>query len=171
MVKGLFVPLDDTALIEPREFSELDHYQSAVGGWIESVDIPLLGVTIYVNEEGLARQLPLNPRATFLWWFHVPAARQRAMLVGDAVIVGMPDRRGDSTDVPEAVLELMAPGRRWRAEYLSRSDARWRHVDVGNDDVWAAMVRGMIHLERAPDVKDVRLAPLQAADTSAIPSD
>lgn len=143
----------------------------AVGGWIESVDVPALGATIYVNEEGLIRQLPLNPRATFLWWFHVPAARQKAMLVGDAVVVGMPDRRGDSTDVPEVVLDLTAPGRRWRIKYLTESDSRWRQSDVGHDDVWEAMVWGMVLLERATDVKNVRLAPFTPPDANAISSD
>lgn len=171
MVKGLFVPIGDIAPIEPREFNGLDDYQSAVGGWIEPVDSPSLGVTIYVNEEGLIRQLPLNARATFLWWFHVPAARQKAILVGDAVIVGLPDSRGDSTDVPEAVLNLTASGRRWRIEYLTDSDARWRQGDVGHDDVWEAMVWGMMLLERSPEVKNVRLDPFTAPDTNAISSD
>lgn len=124
MVKGLFVPADETAPIDIREFAALDDYQNAVGRWIEPVDIPSLGVTIYVNEEGLIRQLPLNARATFLWWFHVPAPRQKAMLVGDAVLVGMPDHKGDSTDVPSAVIGLTAPGHLWRIEYLTESDAR-----------------------------------------------
>ncbi|VXB66961.1 DUF3846 domain-containing protein [Frigoribacterium sp. 9N] len=162
MVKGLWVPVDDNAPIEQRELAGLDDYQDVVGGWIEPVDVPSLGVTIYVNEEGLIRQLPLNPRATFLWWFHVPQARQKAMLVGDALLVGMPDRRGESTDVPDAVIALCASRRKRRIEYLTESDARWRQGDVGHDDVWEAMVWGMVLLERAADVKNVRLAPFEA---------
>ncbi|MEV7757826.1 DUF3846 domain-containing protein [Microbacterium sp. NPDC089180] len=165
------MPLDDTAQIEPREFAGLDDYQRAVGGWIEPVDIPSLGVTIYVNEEGLIRQLPLNSRATFLWWFHVPAARQKVMLAGDAVIVGIPDRRGDSTDVPEAVLELTTPGRRWRVEYLTVPDSCWRQGDIEHDDVWGAMFWGVMLLERAAGVRHVRLAPITASHTNAISSD
>lgn len=168
---GLFVPVDDAAPIEPREFAQLHDYQSAVGGWIEPVDIPSLGVSIYINEVGLIRQLPLNPRATFLWWFHVPAARQKALLVGDAVIVGIPNRRGDSTDVPETVLDLTSSGRRRRVEYLTESDARWRQGDVGHDDVREAIVWGMVLLERSPKVKNVRLAPFTATATNAISSD
>lgn len=171
MVKGLLVPLDETASIETREFAGLDDYQAAVGGWIEPVDVPSLGVTIYVNEEGLIRQLPLNTRATFLWWFHVPAARQKAMLVGDAVLVGMPDHKGDSTDVPNAVIGLTAAGRPWRIEYLTETDARWRQGDVGHDDVWEAMVWGMVLLERAADVKNIRLAPFEESASGAISTD
>ena len=126
MVRGAFVPLDYSAPIETREFAGLDDYHDAVGGRLERVDVPALGVTIYVNEEGPIRQLPLNTRVTFLWWFHVPAARQKAMLVGDAVLVGMPDHKGDSTDLPNIVIGLTAPDHLWRIEYLTESEASWR---------------------------------------------
>lgn len=42
---------------------------------------------------------------------------------------------------------------------LTESDARWRQCDVGHEDVWDAMVWGMVVTERAVDVKNVRLAP------------
>ncbi|WP_424447926.1 hypothetical protein [Microbacterium arborescens] len=89
------------------------------------------------------------------------------MLVGDAVLVGMPDRLGESTDVPDAVLELTSFGQRWRIEYLTESDARWRQGDVGHGDVWEAMVWGMVLLERAVDVKNDRLAPFDPTATRA----
>ena len=107
MTKGIVVPHDGDAPLELREFSEFGDYQQTVGGWIEAVDIPSLGVAVYVNEEGLLQHLPLNSRVTFLWWFHVPEARQRAMLLGNAVIVGAPDVEGNTTDVPAAVCSLL----------------------------------------------------------------
>jgi len=30
--------------------------------------------------------LPYNPRATFLWWYVVPEAHQKAVLVGPALV-------------------------------------------------------------------------------------
>lgn len=87
-------------------FASLQSYQLAVDGWIDAVDIPGLGITIYVNEEGLLRHLPFNSRASFLWWYHVPQARQ-AMLVGNAVVVGSPDHDGEITDVPDEVINLL----------------------------------------------------------------
>ncbi len=116
MVSGLIIPADGERPIEEREFAQLEDYQAAVGGWIEAVDLPSIGVTIYVNEGGLIRQLPFNSRASFLWWYHVPEARQKAMLVGDAVMVGMPDRRGDSTDLPATVSNLLLVSQRYRVE-------------------------------------------------------
>src|SRR4051812_11373706 len=101
MVKGIRVPARITHPITVAEFAGLDDYQAGVGGMIEAVDIPRLGITIYVNEEGLLRQMEFNPRATYLWWYHVVESRQKAMLVGDAVIVGCTDADGASTDIPE----------------------------------------------------------------------
>ncbi len=97
MVNGLVIPAQASAPIETRDFGHLRDYQAAVGGLIEPVNIPALGITVYVNEQGLLRQLPLNTRVTFLWWYHVPATRQYAMLVGDAVVVGLADESGDDT--------------------------------------------------------------------------
>lgn len=112
MVKEIYVPADDSEALELRELEKLEDYQAAVDGWIESVDVPSLGVTIYVNEEGLLRHLSFNPRASFLWWYHVPGAHQ-AMLVGDVIIVGPPDDNGDGTDVPEEVVGLLTVAREY----------------------------------------------------------
>lgn len=106
MVKGIYVPVDADEPLEVREFASLEDYQTAVNGWIEAVDVPDLGITIYVNEEGLLRHLPFNSRASFLWWYHAPGTRQ-AMLVGDAVIVGLRDQDGNDTDLPPAVTDLL----------------------------------------------------------------
>ena len=87
MVRGIIIPVNNSASLTGTTFETLEDYQQAVGGWIEAVDIPDLGVTMYVNEEGLVRELPFNRRATFLWRFHVPQARE-ARLVGDVARAG-----------------------------------------------------------------------------------
>lgn len=70
MVTALFIPADEDRDLQLREVQRFEDLQAAVGGWAEPVDIPQLGVTVYVNEEGLLRHLPFNGRAPFLWWFH-----------------------------------------------------------------------------------------------------
>ena len=75
MVHGIIIPSDNTAPLRTAMLDSLEDYQRAVGGWFEAVDIPDLGVTMYVNEDGLIRDLPFNRRATFLWRIHVPQAR------------------------------------------------------------------------------------------------
>jgi len=177
MVKGIYIPADDSEALEIRELEKLEDYQAAVDGWIEAVDVPSLGVTIYVNEEGLLRHLPFNPRASFLWWYHVPGAHQ-AMLVGDVVIVGPPDDNGDGTDVPEEVVDLLMVAREYAIAIqisgtsepsgsdgmlssillpLTHGDPSWclsltRHEDYFSAAAWAVVFR-----ERWTDAVNVRV--------------
>jgi hypothetical protein len=98
-IGGLAIPSDSELPVEARQLTELVDCQKAVSGWIEAVDVRGLGVTLYVNEEGLPRRLPLNVRATFLWWHHDPRARGISILVGDVVHGGCA-RRGGARERP-----------------------------------------------------------------------
>lgn len=164
--QGIYVPADESEPVEQREFATLDDYQAAVDGWIEAVDIPGLGITIYVNEEGLLRRLPFSPRASFLWWYHVPGAHQ-AMLVGNAVIVGLHDENGESADVPQEVVDLLTVAREYAVAIhmggtsepsgsdgklssvllpLTHGDPNWclsvtRHEDYFSAAAWAVVFR------------------------------
>ena len=80
---------------------------------MEAVDIPSLGITVYVSEEGLIHHQPFNSRATFLWWYHVPAARNAAMLVGEAVVVGLPDRNGNESEIPAETEAILTSTEGW----------------------------------------------------------
>ena len=59
-----------------REFT-LKEVQAVVGGYIEAVSIPRSTRTMWVNEEGLLKGLPLNEEASQL-------AKQR--IVGDVLV-------------------------------------------------------------------------------------
>lgn len=80
------------------------------------------------TKNGLSERLPLNTCATFLWWFHVPIARQRAMLVGDAIILGWPDDEGRPTDVPEEVENLLLGTQINVVEAKTLGNPEWRHL-------------------------------------------
>lgn len=162
MVSGICVPAVAESPLEEREFADLKDYQTAVGGWIEAVDLPSFGVTIYANEEGLLRHLPFNSRASFLWWYHVPAARQKAMLVGDVVIVGLPDCHGNSTDVPIVVRELLLAPATYRVEVRTFDDPKWYSNQATYPDYWEALVWGMVLLERWTAAEDVRIVRVES---------
>lgn len=177
MVKGIYVPADNSKSLEVRDLEKLEDYQVAVDGWIEAVDVPAFGVTIYVNEEGLIRRLPFNPRASFLWWYHVPGAHH-AMLVGDVIIVGTPDENGDNTDAPEEIVDLLTVAREYAVAIrigggstpsesdgklssillpLTHGDPSWclsltRHEDYFSAAAWAVVFR-----ERWADAVDVKV--------------
>ncbi len=82
--------------------NELGAFQAIVGGYIE----PIYGRvgTIYVNEEGLLRSLPVNPLAT-LFAERVLGRQAQYPLVGTVFIVGPADTEGDDTDVRPAVVD------------------------------------------------------------------
>lgn len=125
MVRALRIPVDPDEPMTEVQVDSLEDCQEIVGGYIEPVDITELGITIYVNEEGLLRQLPLNSRATFLWWYFVPEARQKAMLVGPTLVVGLPNRSGESTDIPQGATELLLDPGLWRVEVKTHGDSKW----------------------------------------------
>jgi len=160
VVRALRIPTDADEPITELEVDKLEDYQAAVGGWIEPVDIPGLGVTIYVHEEGLVLGLPFNSRATFLWWYCVPEARQKAMLVGPALVVGLPDRNGDSTHVPGDVAARFTRPGTWRVEAKPKAEPDWVQIPATYDDYFEAVVWAMVTLERWTDAEDVRVVPV-----------
>ena len=139
----------------------LEDYPRAVGGWFEAVDIPDLGVTMYVNEEGLIRDLPFNRRATFLWRFHVPQARD-ARLVGDVAVVGLTDDEGESTELPSELRQRLLEPSVYRVRTREHGGSRWNEEPIDRDDyvetvIWAALLQEMspaleVHIERVDGV-------------------
>jgi len=163
MVQGIIIPADNTAPLRVSRLDSLEDYQRAVGGWIEAVDIPYLGVTMYVNEEGLIRDLPFNRRATFLWRFHVPQAHD-ARLVGDVAVVGLTDDDGENTELPmELRRRLLEPGI-YRVRTREHTEGRWHEEPVDRDDyvetvIWAALLQEMspyleVQIKRVGGVKN-----------------
>jgi hypothetical protein len=184
MVKGIYLPVDPDAALEVREFNGLSEYQAAVEGWIEAVDIPSLGATLFVNEEGLLRHLPFNARASFVWWYHVPAIRNRKMLVGNAVLVGQPNEDGDNTNVPGGVIITLTT----EGEYtvlikvgagadsyidptngtskillpLVNGDPDWFASAARYEDYFSAALWAMILEERWSEATETKVIPISA---------
>jgi hypothetical protein len=145
MVRGVLIPAIDSHDLTACDAVELGDYQRAVGGWIEAVDLPAFGSTLFVNEEGLLRGLPFNRRATFLWWFHVSSARSHARLVGDALLVGLPDEAGEMTDLPDDALRSLLSDELWHLELRDAPGEAWSRDPSGGQSyieavVWSVLV-------------------------------
>ncbi|PPG44391.1 DUF3846 domain-containing protein [Rathayibacter sp. AY2B5] len=160
MVTGIVIPAEVGEPLRELDTSVPNAIAETVGGLMEAVDLYDLGVTVYVNESGLLRHLPFNSRASFLWWYHVPSARQRAMLVGEAVIVGLPDDNGADTDVPTAARDLLLSPRRYRVEVRTAGDPTWYRNRATYPDYWEAIVWAMVLLERMSEVEETRVVPV-----------
>lgn len=77
----------------------LRQMQAHVGGWIEAVSLD--GGTMYINEEGKLRGLPFNWVATEVATVHGAIARNRDLIVGNAIVLGPTDDNGDDTAIPD----------------------------------------------------------------------
>lgn len=83
---GEVVELDLTA-------DSLNTLQTAVGGWVQAVDLSKT-VSLWVNEEGKLDGLPHNPYAQQFWDEAFGAGTD--FIVGDVVLTGTPDQEGET---------------------------------------------------------------------------
>ena len=92
--KGLLITTAGELAI--AAFGELEDYQRAVGGDIESVSLDNRH-DLVVNEEGLIHRLPLN---------YLASAVARRPLVGDVVLIGVDNTSGDFVDVDDTMIDI-----------------------------------------------------------------
>lgn len=75
---------------------ELAQLQTAVAGYVEAA-YPTGDTTLWFNEDGRMRELPINGLASQLWWKLQPG--HNTQLRGVVVVTGGADRNGDSLPV------------------------------------------------------------------------
>ena len=99
----IIIPADEREAIRSREtdtqptLQELqdlvDGYIEQVPGWLDYVGKPCV---VYCNEDGKQRELPVNKRATRLWWSKLGGGVFNDVLCGDIVlVVDLPDKDDD----------------------------------------------------------------------------
>jgi hypothetical protein len=79
--------------VDLKASDELETLQSAVGGWIEAVDLAE-DLTMWVNEEGKLKGLEVNPIGTDL--FNKYFKDHRDIIVGDIVLTGGTNSKGNT---------------------------------------------------------------------------
>ena len=104
MFTGAVVTTDD--VVEARVFDGLTAMQDAVNGYLEHVVVDD-DVHLYVNEEGLMMNLPVN--LTIEWWLNqMESGIKQPYLRGDIIVFGGIDDDGDEMDLkPELLAELL----------------------------------------------------------------
>ena len=88
----------DNSLVEIVEFDELNSYatikEATGGGWIDCVRIPLLGVDVWIDDEGKLVENPkLNAFGTALWFLQYG---MNDVVVGDIIVTGGIDEEGNT---------------------------------------------------------------------------
>jgi hypothetical protein len=91
--------------VEDVEINGLEDMQKCVGGLIEALSIDEMkhSVSVYINEEGLINELPINMPAC-LWLLRNdkwPAFTNP--IHGDVLVMGCIDDEGETLSVPENV--------------------------------------------------------------------
>jgi len=77
--------------------------QAGVGGWIELVRLNN-GVDMWVNENGIAENLPYNPTATAIYWSNF--GFMSGQIFGDVVFTSSNDE-GDTTGLTVSQFEYL----------------------------------------------------------------
>lgn len=90
----------------------LDAIGEAVGGLMEAIDLPKLGITMYVNESGL---------------------------VGDVALVGLTDDEGEDTSSPLVFEEMVVGTHLLRVESRYADNTSWSWNDEIYDNYWEAL--------------------------------
>lgn len=98
MVQGIIIAADNTTCLRTGMLDSLEDYMRAVGGWIGAVDIPSLGVTMYVRGR-------THPRSAVQPASDVPMAIPRSAGPRRPPrlrrrVVGLTDNDGENTELP-----------------------------------------------------------------------
>jgi hypothetical protein len=84
---------------------ELGNLQSAVGGYVQAIDLSDT-MTMWMNEEGKLVGLPYNGIATALWEARFGVGTD--VIMGNAVFTGTPDEDGETTTISESDLQRLS---------------------------------------------------------------
>ncbi|RAN77975.1 hypothetical protein B5P43_18260 [Bacillus sp. SRB_336] len=122
MIRVIRIPQDEAEALSQTMLSNLASMQEAVGGMIEFITVDPIKASLMVDEQAKLYGKPINRKATLLWWLLEPAARQRDVIAGDALVVGCPDKMGDTTSAPDEVIELLLETACYKAEFQTYDD-------------------------------------------------
>jgi hypothetical protein len=89
----------------------LEEYQALVGGFIEYLYLGDLNHVGYINEDGIALQLPENEFATNLCDYYNVGLMPGDYIKGDMLVFGPGDDEGRDTDVSPELARRLLKGR------------------------------------------------------------
>ncbi|WOI90199.1 DUF3846 domain-containing protein [Rhodococcus qingshengii] len=130
IISGIFIPHDEEEPLRTVEFEQGDYkaIQGFIGGTFGVINIerPALS-SIFVHDDGKIIGLPLNRRATMLLWASDSKWRHFDAIMGDALVLGIPDDEGETMGVPAELDELL----------LHTSEYKMEVQTVGDGDSWS----------------------------------
>jgi hypothetical protein len=159
MTWGVIIPADESQPPRLKMFQDFTEYQEAVGGPFQALDLEAVPASFFVNDEGKLMGLEQNRRATLVWWASVAGIIGHDVLVGDVVLVGLPDDDGDTQSLPGELQRIFTQRDRFRVEYVRQKSPEPR-VTVEIMETWpeayeyACIIQG-----RFPDIISTKVVP------------
>lgn len=109
----------------------LAQLQEAVGGLVEAIDLTP-NLTLWCNEEGKLRDLPINFSATLLWEKYFG---QTDVILGNVILTGGTGKEGETLGLNKKTkqalqnwLKIWAPSLREIADAIERDGMIYNHV-------------------------------------------
>ncbi|HKX24265.1 MAG TPA: DUF3846 domain-containing protein [Candidatus Saccharimonadales bacterium] len=149
MITAIVIPVNPKEPIRLEEIdrTDLNAYRRLVDGSLEAINLDRPPASLCFNEQGKLIGLPLNQRATFLLWAHNSAFRGQDVIVGDAFILGPPDRQGDDTTAPDDLVTLLFHTERYRILVQTKGDEKF-YGNRQTFDSWFEAYRYGVDLAR-----------------------
>ena len=127
MVRGILIPIDEDLELQEVHVDGFEDYQKLVGGMFQCLDIESPSATLFSHEEGKLIGLVMNRRATLIWWLHDERFRDVDALMGEVVLVGQPDKDGNTQDIPDELFALLMETPLYKMQVQT----------VGDGDAWS----------------------------------
>jgi hypothetical protein len=105
MKNAVIIRTNGTSEIIDISTNTLDQLQSAVGGWVQAINLNDT-LTMWLNEEGKVEGLPHN--AVAQWYWDMAFGPDTDYLVGDVVFTGGVDSRGDTLGLDDNTANTLA---------------------------------------------------------------
>lgn len=97
-------PAGEVEVIDFTKPDELSVLQSAVGGWVQAIDLSNI-LSLWVNEEGKMIRLEHNPIAQVFW--DMSFGQETDYIVGTVVLTGTPDADGETQGLSDEHIEVL----------------------------------------------------------------
>jgi hypothetical protein len=162
MLSGIHIPHNSLLPVEERELNSLEDYQTAVGGYIEPIDIPDQRLTLIVNESKGAH-IPVNARATILGWYLNPSMKGDNVPLGDALLVGALIDAPENKAIPAALATLLLHTGYYRVEArFLKGSSGWRSANKQFGSYFEAAIWALLLKEHRFEVIAVRICTAYA---------
>lgn len=159
VTKAIVIPVEGDPYLQ--EINKSEDIHALVDGWFEVIDLRNPGASLWINEESLMRNHPVNGNLLWLVLGHHPNAARLGFLRGQAVLLGpMTGNEDDVSDVDEYFIDLLVTGTRFTALVKLKDAHEWKDMQMPFD-TWRSAYTAVLDLKGRWDaVEFTKVVPL-----------